>query len=70
MLLSELAVGEKGIIVKVRGQHSFRKRISEMGFVCGQLVTVIKEAPLNDPIEYSIMGYMVSLRGRKHYLLR
>lgn len=69
MLLSELAVGEKGIIVKVRGQHSFRKRISEMGFVCGQLVTVIKEAPLNDPIEYSIMGYMVSLRRSEALLI-
>ncbi len=69
MLLSQLAVGEKGIIIKVRGQHSFRKRISEMGFVCGQLVTVIKEAPLNDPIEYSIMGYMVSLRRSEALLI-
>lgn len=69
MLLSELSVGEKGIIIKVKGQHSFKKRISEMGFVCGQLVTVIKEAPLKDLVEYSIMGYMVSLRRSEASLI-
>lgn len=69
MLLSELNVGEKGIIVKVRGQHSFRKRISEMGFVRGQKVQVVKEAPLKDPVEYCIMGYMVTLRRSEASLI-
>ena len=44
------------------GRGAFRKRITEMGFVRGKKVTVIKNAPLRDPIEYSIMGYDVSLR--------
>ncbi|RPH32869.1 MAG: ferrous iron transport protein B [Bacteroidales bacterium] len=62
MRLSELQNGEFGIISKVKGRGAFRKRITEMGFVKGKKVTVIKNAPLNDPIEYTIMGYEVSLR--------
>ncbi len=62
MYLSELKQGDKGIITKVKGRGAFRKRITEMGFVKGQEVTVVKGAPLKDPIEYNIMGYEVSLR--------
>ena len=62
MNLSELKTGDTGIIVKVRGRGAFRKRITEMGFVKGKNITVIKNAPLKDPIEYHIMGYEVSLR--------
>lgn len=62
MRLSDLQNGEFGIISKVKGRGAFRKRITEMGFVKGKKVTVIKNAPLKDPIEYSIMGYEVSLR--------
>ncbi|HAH26089.1 MAG TPA: ferrous iron transport protein B, partial [Prolixibacteraceae bacterium] len=60
--LADLPTGSRGVIVHVLGQGAFRKRISEMGFVKGQLVKVIKNAPLKDPVEYEIMGYKVSLR--------
>lgn len=60
--LSDLVSGEDGIITKVLGHGSFRKRITEMGFVKGKKVTVVKNAPLQDPIEYKVMGYNVSLR--------
>lgn len=60
--LSELSTSESGVIVKVRGHGSFRKRIAEMGFVRGKRVTVIKNAPLMDPVEYEIMGYHIALR--------
>jgi len=62
MTLFDLEQGEKGVIVKIRGRGAFRKRITEMGFVKGKVVTVVKKAPLRDPIEYNIMGYEVSLR--------
>jgi ferrous iron transport protein B len=62
MRLSELQNNQTGIITKIGGRGSFRKRIMEMGFVRGKKVKVIKNAPLNDPIEYSILGYHVSLR--------
>lgn len=60
--LSELHTGEKGYVAKVLGRGAFRRRLSEMGFVGGQEIVVIKNAPLKDPIEYSIMGYALSLR--------
>ncbi|MDE7128586.1 MAG: ferrous iron transport protein A, partial [Bacteroidales bacterium] len=62
MRLSELNTGERAVIVKVNGHGSFRKRIIEMGFVKGKVVTVILNAPLKDPIEYEIIGYKISLR--------
>ena len=60
--LLDLQQGETGIIIKVKGRGAFRKRITEMGFIRGKEVTVIKSAPLMDPIEYKIMGYNLSLR--------
>lgn len=60
--LSDLKSGDKAIITKVLGRGAFRKRITEMGFVKGKKIIVIKNAPLQDPIEYEIMGYKISLR--------
>jgi ferrous iron transport protein B len=69
MKLSQLKDKEEGIITKVRGRGAFRKRITEMGFVKGQKVSVIKNAPLKDPVEYHIMGYDVSLRRTEASLI-
>ena len=62
MRLSELKTGESAAIIKVAGHGGFRRRIVEMGFVRGQRVEVVLNAPLKDPIEYRVMGYDVSLR--------
>ncbi len=69
MTLADLKNGEKSIITKVKGSGAFRKRIIEMGFVVGKAVTVVKNAPLKDPIEYNIMGYDVSLRRSEAKLI-
>ena len=65
MRLSELKRGETATVVKVLGYGGFRRRIMEMGFVRGQRVTAILDAPLKDPIEYHIMGYDISLRRKE-----
>lgn len=65
MLLSELKTGESAVITKVKGYGAFRKRLNEMGFVRGKVVKAVKNAPLNDPIEYAIMGYEISLRRQE-----
>ncbi|MBN1987063.1 MAG: ferrous iron transport protein B [Prolixibacteraceae bacterium] len=62
MKLSEVKNSRKVIITKVLGHGSFRKRISEMGFIKGKEVKVIKNTPFNGPIEYKILNYNVSLR--------
>lgn len=69
LYLSHLKTGDEAIIVKVLGHGAFRKRITEMGFVKGKKVTVIKSAPFQDPVEYEIMGYKVSLRHSEAHLV-
>ena len=70
MNLFELNLGEKAVITKVKGRGAFRKRIIEMGFIIGKEVTVVKKAPLRDPIEYNILGYNVSLRNSEARLIQ
>jgi ferrous iron transport protein B len=67
--LFDLAEGEEGIILKIRGRGQFRQRLSEMGFVVGKKVSVVRKAPLRDPIEYRIMGYHISLRNSEARLI-
>lgn len=62
MKLSELKSGQSAIVVKILGHGAFRKRVMEMGFVRGREVKALLEAPLQDPVKYSLMGYEVSLR--------
>jgi len=62
MRLSELQTGQRAYIIKVNGSGAFRKRILEMGFIRGQEVKSVLNAPLKDPIKYGIMEYEVSLR--------
>jgi ferrous iron transport protein B len=67
--LYDLNEGEEGLILKIKGRGQFRQRLSEMGFVVGKKVEVIKKAPLRDPIEYKIMGYHISLRNSEAQLI-
>jgi len=60
--LSEVKNNEVVIITKVLGHGSFRKRITEMGFVKGKEVRVIKNTPFRGPIEFRIMDYNITLR--------
>jgi ferrous iron transport protein B len=67
--LYDLSEGEEGLILKIKGRGQFRQRLSEMGFVVGKKVALIKKAPLGDPIEYKIMGYHISLRSSEAQLI-
>lgn len=69
MTLLDLKEGEKGIIAKVKGRGAFRRRIMEMGFIVGKEVIVGKKAPLKNPVEYTVMGYQVSLRNSEADLI-
>ncbi len=68
--LTDLQNNETAVISNVNGQGAFRKRITEMGFVKGKTVKVIKNAPLQDPVEYEIMGYNISLRRSEAALIK
>lgn len=60
--LSEMSTGSKCVIVKVNGHGGLRHRLMELGFVKGEVVTVVKNAPLMDPVEYQILQAHISLR--------
>jgi ferrous iron transport protein A len=60
--LSEYKPGERGTIFQVCGQPDFRLRMMELGFIKGTKIEVVKYAPLNDPMEFVIKGYHLTLR--------
>lgn len=69
MTLNDLQVGDSAVIKQIHGTGAFRKRITEMGFVRGQSVAVIKSTPFKGPVEYRIMSGTVSLRRSEAMLI-
>lgn len=61
-LLSELRVGESGVVTTVNGEGAIRRRLFDMGITPGVEVYLRKKAPLGDPIEISLRGYELTLR--------
>lgn len=62
MTLTELAVGQNAIIKTVGGEGPLRLRFLDMGLIPRTHVTVVKVAPMGDPIEIRIRGYELTLR--------
>lgn len=60
--LSELAVGESAVIASVAGEGALRQHFLDMGVIPGAEITVIKFAPMGDPIELRIHDYELTLR--------
>jgi Fe2+ transport system protein FeoA len=60
--LDGLAVGHSARVVAVDGTGATAVRLLEMGFVPGTRVTLVKLAPLGDPLELRLRGFHVSLR--------
>ena len=63
--LSELNPGESATIIRIGGTGTARRRILIMGLVRGTKITVIRRAPLGDPIEFRLKGYHLSLRKQE-----
>ena len=61
-LLSQLQIGEKGVVASVNGEGAVRLRLFDMGITPGAEVYLRKKAPLGDPIEIAIRGYELTLR--------
>ena len=62
MPLSNLEVGEKATIIKIKFTGATRQRLVAMGFVKNETILVQKVAPLGDPVDYLIKDYHISLR--------
>jgi Fe2+ transport system protein FeoA len=69
--LGELAVGDRGRIIALRrGDRSYREKLLAMGLTPGTEFSVVRAAPLGDPVEINVRGYAVSLRRGEAQLLR
>ncbi len=62
MTLDKLNPGECGIITSVKGQGALRRRLLDMGLIPKTKISVVKLAPLGDPIEITLRGYSLTIR--------
>ena len=62
MTLNQLSPGQSAVIKTVGGEKMLRLRLLDMGLISKTVVTVIKRAPLGDPIELSLRGYTLTIR--------
>lgn len=60
--LADLAPGERGTIAGFRESGPAVHRLMQLGVIEGQPFTVVRTAPMGDPIEIEILGYALSLR--------
>lgn len=60
--LSELAVGASGVIREFPKQGTAFVRLREMGLLPGTQITLVRTAPMGDPIEIKLRGYHLTLR--------
>lgn len=63
--LADLPVGAEGTVVDVRCARSIARRLMEMGLLPGTRVTVVRVAPLGDPIELRLRSYSLSIRKQE-----
>lgn len=60
--LNKLKRGEEAIIRGFGGNNTIEEYLMEMGLMIGTHVTMIKSAPLGDPLEIKVRGYFLSIR--------
>jgi ferrous iron transport protein A len=69
MRLSELRVGETGKINQIDLPDHDAQRLMEMGLTIGSTVTLLRYAPMGDPLEVLVRGYHLSLRKQEAHLI-
>ena len=62
MTLKELPIGKSATIVSVGGEGALRQHFLDMGLIPTGDVTMVKYAPMGDPVEVTVRGYELSLR--------
>lgn len=60
--LNDLRPLETGIVTEIQLEGLMKHRLIELGITTGARVTMLRSAPLGDPVEYSILGYNLSIR--------
>ncbi len=65
MSLDQLKPGQSGKVLDVSGASALRRRLSDLGIRPGEIIKMIKSAPLRDPLQISLANSHVSIRRRE-----
>jgi len=67
--LGRLKVGQRGQIIELKGEGRLQRRLLSMGFVPGAFVSVVRQAPLGDPVQYRVKKANIALRRKEANML-
>lgn len=67
--LDSLGIGGSATVTKVGGVGELRRRLLDMGLTRGARVTLLRVAPMGDPMEFRVRGYNLSLRKTEAQLI-
>ena len=60
--LADMKTGESGVVEALQGHGNIQHRLVDMGVVKGSHISVVKKAPLGDPVEVNVKGCALALR--------
>ena len=60
--LKDVPIGKSARVVRLHSEGALRRRIMDMGITRGTTITILKVAPLGDPLEITLRGYDLSIR--------
>lgn len=61
--LTSLKPGQQAIVCALDASGNMRRRLQDIGLICGTRVTCVERSPLGDPVAYSIRGAVIALRS-------
>jgi ferrous iron transport protein B len=65
--IKDLEIGKSAKITEVGGEGALRQHFLDMGLIPGAEITMVKYAPMGDPVELKIHGYELTLRTQKKF---
>lgn len=68
--LSELDIGETGIVSSLTAQGTIRRRLLDLGFVPGASIKSQRRSPLGEPTAYQVRGAVIALRKEESQLIK
>ena len=62
--LRDVKIGQRATVIRLNGEGVLKRRIMDMGITKGTEIFVKKTAPLGDPLELTVRGYLLSIRKK------
>lgn len=62
MYLSDMKVGDKGIVKKIDAPENIKRRLFDIGLINGTTIECVLKSPFNDPVAYLIRGAIIAIR--------